>query len=108
MCMAAIAYSVIATLPTAAAASEYIAWLQAGHVQRVLESGAAWAGIIRIEQPPAPLQVESRYVFPDRATFERYLVDTAPGLRAEGLTRFPPASGVSFERRVGTAVWVSR
>ena len=106
--MAAIAYSVIATLPDVSAASEYIGWLQSGHVQRVLESGAVWAGIIRIEQPPAPTQVESRYVFPDRAAFERYLVETAPGLRAEGLTKFPPSSGVSFERRVGTAVWVSQ
>jgi Domain of unknown function (DUF4286) len=100
--MSAIAYTVIATLPDAAAASEYIHWLRDGHVQRVVAAGARSAVIVRIEQPPTPVQVESCYLFPGRAEFEHYLVEAAPGLRAEGLERFPPASGVSFERRVGT------
>jgi hypothetical protein len=101
----AIAYTVIATLPDAHLASEYILWLGDGHIQSVVEAGAVSASIVRMEQPAAPVQVESRYVFPDRATFERYLRDTAPGLRAEGLQKFPPAAGVSFERRTGTVAW---
>jgi hypothetical protein len=106
--MGPIAYTVIASLPTASQATEYVRWLQDGHLQRVLESGAIWAGIVRVEQPASPLQVESRYVFPDRPAFEKYLLETAPGLRAEGLERFPPSSSVSFERRVGTVVWASQ
>jgi hypothetical protein len=105
--MAAIAYTVIATLPDAPIASEYIEWLRSGHVQSVVEGGAESAQIVRIEQPDTPLQVEARYVFPDRPTFERYLRDRAPALRAEGLQRFPPERGVSFNRRIGTLAWSS-
>jgi hypothetical protein len=103
--MGPIAYSVTATLSDPALASEYIAWLRAGHLERVLEGGATTAAIVRIEQPATPVQVETRYTFPDRPAFERYLVETAPGLRAEGLERFP--QGVVFERHVGTIVWSS-
>ena len=99
--MPAIAYTVIATLPDEPTRSEYLAWLNAGHVDDVVRAGAAWAQVVRIEDPASPPQVESRYLFPDRATFEAYLRDTSPRLRAEGLSRFPPARGVRFERRVG-------
>ena len=102
--MTAITYTVIATLPDAPAASEYIRWLTSGHIQSVVEGGAATAAVVRIEQPAVPIQVESRYLFPDRAAFETYLRDTAPGLRAEGLQKFPPERGVSFERRIGAIV----
>ena len=102
--MNAIAYTVIASLPDAAVASEYIEWLKGGHIQRVVAGGALDARIVRVEQPAMPIQVESRYTFPGRAEFEAYLRDTAPSLRAEGLERFPVSRGVSFDRRVGSVV----
>lgn len=102
--MSAIAYTVVATLPDDAVASEYTAWLESGHLDAVLKAGAGNAVIVRIQDPPSPLQVETRYLFPSREVFERYLREAAPGLRAEGLQRFPPERGVSFHRRVGVVL----
>ena len=98
--MPPIAYTVIARLPDQATASEYVAWLAGGHVAAVVAAGAMSGQIIRSRDPP--LEVETRYLFPDRETFERYLRESAPGLRAEGLKRFP--TGIRFERRVGIVV----
>lgn len=100
-----IAYSVIATLPDATTASEYTKWLADGHVQAVLAGGALSAEVVRMEDPAGKFQVESRYVFGSRAAFERYLRETAPGLRAQGLARYPASRGVTFERRIGTLAW---
>jgi hypothetical protein len=102
--MAAIAYTVVATLPGEDVASEYIGWLESGHLDAVLEAGAANAMIVRIQDPPAPIQVETRYVFPTREVFERYLREAAPALRAEGQARFPPHRGVTFTRRIGVVL----
>jgi hypothetical protein len=102
--MPPIAYTVIATLPDTATLAEYIGWLQSDHCRKVQAAGARSAEIIRIEQPSEPLQVEVRYTFADRHRFETYLQTAAPGLRAEGLEKFPPERGVRFDRRVGTFV----
>jgi hypothetical protein len=102
--MTAISYTVIATLSDPTILAEYLAWLQQGHVAAVLAGGAQSGQIVKIEQPAEPLQVEVRYVFSDRQTFEAYLQTAAPGLRAEGLEKFPPERGVGFDRRVGTVV----
>jgi hypothetical protein len=103
--MPPIAYTVIATLPDEPTASEYVQWLRDGHVQRVVKAGARDAAILRITDPVSPPQVESRYTFPDRQSFETYLTSTAPALRAEGLRKFPPSRGVRFERRIGELDW---
>jgi hypothetical protein len=102
--MGAIAYTVVATLPDEKTASEYVDWLGAGHVDAVVKGGANSGVIVRIEEPGSPIQVESRYVFPNRGAFERYVKETAPGLRAEGLQRFGPERGIRFERRVGVVL----
>ena len=99
--MAAIAYTVIATLPDQQTASEYVEWLEEGHVDAVVKAGAHSASIVRITDPGTPVQVETRYVFSNRAQFDTYIQVGAPALRAEGLKRFPPERGVRFERRVG-------
>jgi hypothetical protein len=99
--MSAIAYTVIATLPDAPTTAEYIHWLNTDHLQKVVAAGARRGDIVRIEQPAEPHQVETRYEFPDRQAFEVYLKTAAPGLRAEGLEKFPAERGVKFERRVG-------
>lgn len=100
--MTAIAYTVIASLPDSAIAAEYVAWLEGGHVDEVIRHGAHSAMIVRIEDPSSPIQVETRYVFSTRDLFDRYIAHAAPMLRADGLKRFPPERGVTFQRRVGT------
>jgi len=99
--MLRIAYTVIATFPNRDLAKAYIDWLTAGHVQAVLAGGAASGAVVEISDPADPPQVESRYVFPDRDAFDRYVRDIAPALRADGLQRFGPERGVRIERRIG-------
>lgn len=102
--MTALAYTVIATLPDEAVAREYVGWLLGGHVREVVRHGAMSARVVRVTDPPVPIQVESRYVFPSAGVYERYVATAAPALRAEGLARFGPERGVSFARRVGMVV----
>jgi len=102
--MPAIAYTVIATLPDEPTRSEYVAWLESEHVNLVVKAGAHTAMIVRVEDPVAPPQVEARYIFTTRQEFERYIRDSAPALRAEGLKRFPAQRGIRFERRIGAVV----
>lgn len=102
--MSAVAYTVIATLPTRELANEYIAWLENGHIDQVLQHGAHTAMIVRITDPADPIQIEVRYVFSTRQAFDRYVSDHAPALRAEGLRRFPLERGIRFERRTGEVV----
>jgi hypothetical protein len=106
--VAGITYTVRATLPDEAVAAEYGRWLTNGHIQAVLAAGALSAMVVRLREPAAPICVESRYVFPNREALDRYLRGTAPGLRAEGLRRFPPERGVGFERTIGEVVGEGR
>lgn len=99
--MPAIAYTVTATLPDEAVAREYLEWLRAGHLAAVVAGGADQAYVVRVTDPPTPIQVEARYRFVDEAALARYLHDAAPSLRADGLRRFPPERGITFVRRVG-------
>lgn len=102
--MGAIAYSVVATLPDQQTADEYVAWLEDGHVDKVVEGGAHSAMIVRMVEPESPTQVEVRYIFANRQAFDRYVSLAAPGLRAEGLRKFPPERGVRFDRRLGEVI----
>lgn len=107
--MRQIAYIVTATLPDAAVAEEYIAWLEGGHVADVIARGALSGQIVRLDGAGGgdamdERRVEVRYLFPSRAGFESYEREGAPALRAEGIARFGPARGVRFERRVGEVV----
>lgn len=98
--MPGIAYTVVATFPDDASVEDYIGWLRGGHLEAVLAAGAGSALIVRVEDPPGPPRVETRYVFPDRAAFDAYLARAAPALRADGLARFG-SRGIRFERRTG-------
>lgn len=98
--MPKIAYIVIATLPTEAIATDYVHWLNDGHVQAVVAGGATVGEIIRLDPDPA-LRVMSRYEFSSRGMFDQYVRDIAPRLREEGLSRFGPVTGVTFQRFVG-------
>lgn len=102
--MTRIAYTVIAMLPDEPTTRDYIAWLEDGHVDAVIEHGAHSAMIVRLEPESGSegRQVETRYVFSTRELFDRYVRDHAPALRADGLKRFGPERGVRFARTIGT------
>ncbi|MFI4896906.1 MAG: hypothetical protein ACIARR_03690, partial [Phycisphaerales bacterium JB059] len=72
-----------------------------GHIQAVLRGGATRAQVIRSADAEDPRRVEVRYAFPTQEAFETYVADHAPALRAEGLERFGPGSGVEFARSLG-------
>ena len=107
--MSSIAYTVRATCPTRSLADRYVAWLEDGHVDMVIRGGAHGATIVRLD-PDAGVgadgvrRVEVRYVFATRELFDRYVREFAPALRAEGLAKFGPETGVTFERSVGEIV----
>lgn len=105
--MSRIAYYVTATLPDVQTAEEYIAWLSDGHIDAVVRGGAMSGEIVRKTDPPFPIQVQTRYVFANMESFDSYVREHAPGLRAEGLARFPPERAIKFERMVGEIVHAS-
>lgn len=103
--MARILYMVTATLPDEPTAQEYVAWLEDGHVDRVIDGGAHSGMIVRLEGAPGERpRVETHYVFSTRELFDGYVRQHAPALRAEGLKKFPAERGIVFERRVGEIV----
>lgn len=102
--MGSVVYTVTAILPDEALREAYIAWLKGGHVEAVIDAGADSALIVRVEEPADPIVVRTRYFFMSRGILDRYLADHAPGLRAEGLRRFGPETGVRFSREIGRAV----
>jgi hypothetical protein len=102
--MAGIAYSVVATLPDSRTAEEYIAWLTGGHVAQVLRGGADSGLVLRVLEPDDAVRVETRYVFPTREAYDRYVREYAAPLREEGLRLFGPDRGVRMERRLAEVV----
>ena len=101
-------YTVTASLPDEATARAYIAWLEDGHVDEVIRGGAHSAMIVRLEPDQQDahgvVRVQTQYVFGTREVYDHYVERHAPALRAEGLKRFPPESGVRFERRLGVII----
>jgi len=103
-----IAYMVIATLPTQAVADEYVLWLKDGHVDAVVAGGAHSAMIVQLKHDAGAAdhsrRVMTQYIFPTDEVFNRYVEKFAPALRADGLKRFGPETGVRFERLIGEVV----
>lgn len=97
-------YTVTATLPNPTVREEYIAWLVGGHIQAVIAGGALDARVIAIDDPEMPLRVQCCYTFANRGAFDAYVRDHAPALRADGQRLFPPRTGITFERQVGSVV----
>lgn len=96
-----LAYTVRAICPDPAAADRYLAWLVRGHMRAVCEHGAESAHAVRLDTDGPAEVIEVRYIFPNRAAYERYVQTAAPGLRAEGLRHFGPDSGISMSRSAG-------
>lgn len=92
-------YTVHAEFDDAAVAAEWVAWLEGGHLDDVLEGGALAAALLRCVSPEAAHpRFEVQYLFPDAARFAEYERVSAPRLRAEGLAKFPPSRGVRMTR----------
>ncbi len=97
-----IAYTVTADFDSLEVASEWVRWLQDGHLAEVLQGGASHAAIVRVEPTEAnPLRFEARYHFPSMQVFQRYEKEFAPKLRAEGLAKFPASRGARMSRALG-------
>lgn len=104
--MPAVIYSVCATLPGEDLARAYVEWLTGGdpsHVARVVASGASEGSVWREVGTGGRPRVMARYVFPSRTAFDRYVREDAPALRAEGLAKFGPETGVLMGRSVSEA-----
>ncbi|MEQ8770584.1 MAG: DUF4286 family protein [Phycisphaerales bacterium] len=101
-----LAYSVRATIPTEPLADRFVAWLEGGHLAGVLAGGADRAEVLRLHPDPGAsgVVIEVRYRFPSREAFETYERDSAPALRAEGIERFGPDTGIVMERSVGAII----
>ena len=108
--MTRILYGVICTLPDEALATEYLAWLEGGHVDAVVKGGAHSAMIVRLERAPGDglaagcVQVMTQYIFSTREQFDQYVAVHAPALRADGLKRFGPERGIRMQRVLGEIV----
>lgn len=100
-------YSVLATMPTQALRDAYVEWLSTGHIEDVVQGGAESGEVIVLDRASdsEPWQVLTRYVFPSRDVFDRYVLLHAPCLRAEGIAKF--GQSVSFERHIGEVVFAA-
>lgn len=108
-------YIVNAAMPDDATRQRYIDWLAKGHVQQVIEGGALWGEIVDLTESDQTGGcavkceggqwgvgvVQTRYGFASREAYDRYVEQSAPKLRAEGLALFGPDSGVRFSRQLG-------
>lgn len=95
-----ILYSVTAHVSDPDTAREYLGWLCEGHARSVVRAGALSYRIVSALEGAQPQVIRSEYVFANISQFNAYESGAAKALRAEGASRFPPARGISFERRV--------
>jgi len=94
-----VAYTVRAVFEAEAVASEWVEWLRDGHLADVCAGGATKAEVVRLDG--ARIEIEVRYRFASRESFQRYEREFAPKLRAEGLQLFPTSRGVAYARALG-------
>jgi hypothetical protein len=100
--MSYVVYTVTVSFTGEDLVSQWIEWMEGGHVAEVLAGGATAAEIVRLDLPEPTFDVH--YRFPSREAFTAYERDHAPRLRAEGLRRFPVEKGVIYKRTLGTVV----
>jgi hypothetical protein len=101
-----IAYTVRCEIADRTVAEEWLEWMRGDHLAAVVAAGAREGVVVQLDGEPSVC--EARYLFDDRAAFERYEREEAPRLRADGLTRFPPERGIRYGRTVGVVVTINR
>lgn len=100
------AYTVACRFTDEAVAREWVSWLREEHLAEVLAAGALDAEVVRLDGEGIALEV--RYHFADRASFDAYVRDHAPALRARGLAIFPPERGLAYSRTSGEVLLAMR
>lgn len=90
------------TSPDKTVVDEWLAWLKDRHLADVCRGGATSAQVVKLDDTLPSYEI--RYRFPNRESFEIYERDHAPGLRAEGLSLFPPERGIEYQRSTGEVV----
>lgn len=93
-----IEYTVTAEFDSLQRGSEWVAWLQHGHLQAVIDGGALRARLVRHEPVDGVSRFSARYEFADMAAFSAYERGAAVALRAEGAAKFPPQAGMRMQR----------
>ncbi len=93
-----VVYSIRAEFADAATRERYLDWLRGGHCAAIVKQGGALSGEVTVLEDGI---VESRYVFGSRADYDAYASGSGIQLRAEGVRRFPPDSGLKLSRSLG-------
>jgi hypothetical protein len=83
-------------------AQRWVQWLLTRHLQDVLDAGAQSAELIALDDELPHYEID--YRFPNRAALQRYLSESAPKLRAEGLRLFPLELGLEYRRTMGNSL----
>jgi hypothetical protein len=93
-----VVYSIRAEFADVAIRERYLAWLRGGHCAAIVREGGALSGEVTLLEDGT---VDSRYLFGSRADYDAY--ESGPGihLRADGVRRFPPDSGLKLSRSLG-------
>ena len=94
-----LAYTVHCAIADRAVADRWVAWLHDEHLADVCAAGALEGVLVELDTPEPTFEV--RYLFADRAAFDRYEEDHAPRLREEGLALFPLSLGLVYRRTLG-------
>lgn len=97
-------YTVRVRFESAETSQRWVAWMYDEHVEAVLEAGALSCELVQVEAEA--LVFEARYLFADKTAFQRYEAEQAPRLRQAGLAKFPVESGVRYERRQATVIFM--
>jgi len=96
--MTPVLYEVTATIHDRTILEDWERWMGGTHLADVVAAGATRGRLIRIDGPTATYVCQ--YEFASRGALDRYLVEHAPRLRAEGAALFE-VEQVSYSRRTG-------
>ena len=89
-------------------AAQWVSWMKDKHLAEVVQCGALKAELVLMDDASPTIAgqqcFEARYRFADRITYDAYINEHAPRLRAEGLALYPLELGFAYERTVGEMI----
>ena len=94
-------YTVRCSFTDTEVTESWLHWLKSEHIEDVLSAGAAAAEVFEMDGGST---YEIRYSFESESDFETYERDHAPGLREEGLRKFPLELGLEYSRTTGKSM----